>query len=492
MSKLAELTVVEAVELLTKGEIKAVDLVEACLANIDRHQDLNAFITVVNESALRAAQESDLRRAKGQARSVIDGIPYAIKDSFCTKDVLTTAGSKMLNDFVPPFDAEVVTRLNDAGAILIGKTNLDQFGHGSSTENSHYGPSKNPFDKERVPGGSSGGSAVAVAADMCLFAIGEDTGGSIRQPASFTNITGLKVTYGRVSRYGSIAYASSLDTIGPMTKTVADAALIMKIIAGVDEKDATSAHSPVDDYQKEISQPNKKLKIGLPQEFFAEGVDPQVKQAVLNVATKLKESGYTLVDISIPVLSQSLACYYIIAWAETSSNLARYDGIHYGHSTLKNEDEVHSLYDVYAKSRAAGFSTETKRRIMLGTYVLSAGYFDAYYKKALKVRTAIVNGFNEAFSQVDVILAPVSPILPFKFGVKSDPLQMYLADILTTPINPAGIPSLALPAGFVEHEGVSLPVGMQIMGPQFSESNLLNLGHFWQSIDKTHKIKAKI
>ena len=487
MSNLANLTVLEASTLLEKGEITAVDIIKDCLSNIEKYKDLNAFITVAKTEALAAAKESDARRAKGTPLSNIDGIPYAIKDSFCSKDILTTAGSKMLDDFVPPYDAEVVTKLNEAGAIMLGKTNLDQFGHGSSTENSAYGSTKNPYDQTRVPGGSSGGSAVAVAANLCLFAIGEDTGGSIRQPASFTNTTGLKVTYGRVSRFGSIAYASSLDTVGPMTKNVADAAIILEHIAGADIKDATSAQVKPDSYTKDITKTNKNLTIGLPKEFFAEGVDSQVKEVVLAATNKLKKEGFTLKEISIPVLTQSLACYYIIAWAETSSNLARYDGVHYGHSSLKKGETGSNLYDVYAKSRAAGFSTETKRRIMLGTYVLSAGYFDAYYKKALKVRTAIVNGFAQAFSQVDVIIAPVSPILPFKFGAKSDPLEMYLADILTTPINPAGVPSLALPAGFVEQAGKTLPVGMQIIGPQFSESKIMNLGHFWQSIDETNK-----
>ncbi len=492
MSTLAKLTVVEASNLLQKGEVKAVDLVKDCLVNIKKNKDLNAFITVAEKEALAAAKASDKRRADKKELSNIDGIPYAIKDSFCTKNVLTTAGSKILDDFVPPYDAEVVAKLNKAGAIMLGKTILDQFGHGSSTENCHFGPAKNPYDVQRVPGGSSGGSAVAVAADLCIFAIGEDTGGSIRQPASFTNITGLKVTYGRVSRYGSIAYASSLDTVGPMTKTVADAAIILEHIAGVDAKDATSGKTKVDKYSQEILKANKDITIGLPKEMFAKGVEPEVKEVVLAAVEKLKKEGFNFKDISVPVLEHSLACYYIIAWAEASSNLARYDGIHYGHSSLKQNEKAHTLYEVYAKSRAAGFSTETKRRIMLGTYVLSAGYFDAYYKKALKVRTAIVNGFNKAFENVDVILAPVSPILPFKFGAKSDPLSMYLADILTTPINPAGVPSLALPAGFVKKDNIDLPVGMQIIGSQFSESKIMNLGYFWQSIDETHKIKPKL
>lgn len=491
MNQLAKLTIVDANSKLRAKETTPLDLLNACLDSInEQEEDLHAFITSANTDAVlmaKAQQEaaaSNERWQQGKPLSVLDGLPYVIKDSYATSGIRTTAGSKMLDDFTPPYEAEVVRRLREAGAILIGKTNMDQFGHGSSTENSAYGPSKNPWDTKRVPGGSSGGSAVAVAADMCIFAIGEDTGGSIRQPASFTNITGLKVTYGRVSRYGSIAYASSLDTMGPMTKTVADAALVLEIIAGQDDKDATSSFEPVAKYSAALNQP-KPLTIGLPQEFFGEGVDERITSVIKNAANELAKAGHTIKEVSVPVIKHALACYYIIAWAETSSNLARFDGIHYGHSTLKSAAQD-SLFDVYAKSRAEGFSAETKRRIMLGTYVLSAGYYDAYYKKALKVRTALVNGFNEVFKEVDVLLAPVSPILPFEFGAKSDPLAMYMADIHTTPINPAGVPSLAVPAGLVEEGGVKLPVGMQLIGPLFSEERLLTLGHQWQSLNKIH------
>jgi len=486
MSSLNTLSVVEAIEQLESRAITSFELTKACLDEIERRSELNAFITVARDEALAAAEASDARRAAGKTLSSLDGVPYAIKDSYATRGVRTTAGSKMLDDFIPPYDAEVVARLRAHGAVLLGKTVMDQFGHGSSTENCAYGPSKNPWDTSRVPGGSSGGSAVAVAADLCIFAIGEDTGGSIRQPASFTNTVGLKVTYGRVSRYGSVAYASSLDTMGPMTKTVEDAAIVLEAIAGHDAKDATTSERSVDDYAAVCQSDPKPLTIGLPREFLADGVDERIIAVIRGVADKLTAAGHTIKEISIPVLEQAIACYYIIAWAETSSNLARYDGIHYGHSTLKSEKTASDLYDVYAESRAAGFSTETKRRIMLGTYVLSAGYYDAYYRKALKVRTAIVHGFEEAFKDVDVLLAPVSPVLPFKFGDKGDPLAMYMADIHTTPINPAGVPSLALPAGFVTEDGCELPVGMQLIGQQFAEGQLLSLGAQWQRIDLTH------
>lgn len=483
-------TLEEAMHWLANGDGTSVELTRACLDAAQKHADLNVFLTIAEDEALAAAVASDARRSAGAPLSDIDGIPYVAKDSYCTTGIRTTAGSKMLDDFVPTYDAEVVTRLNTAGAILLGKTNMDQFGHGGSTENSGYGPSKNPWDTSRVPGGSSGGCAVALAADMCIFAIGEDTGGSIRQPASFTNTTGLKVTYGRVSRWGSIAYASSLDTMGPMTKTVADAAIVLGIIAGHDPKDATSAKNPVDDYRAATITDPKPLKIGLPKEFFAKGVDAEIAQIVRAAADRLAAAGHTIHEVSIPVVEHAIACYYIIAWAETSSNLARFDGVHYGHSVLKHDGAKDAtLYDVYAASRSEGFSAETKRRIMLGTYVLSAGYYDAFYRKALKVRTAIVRGFAEALDQVDVLLAPVSPVLPFVIGEKSsDPLAMYMADILTAPINPAGVPSLALPAGMITRDGVTLPVGMQIIGKQFAESTLVSLGAQFQRLDMTHTL----
>lgn len=485
------LTVAAAARRLDEGTITSFGLTKACLDAIEVRSDLNPFITVARDEALAAAEASDARRGQGKALSNLDGIPYVIKDSYCTKGVRTTAGSKMLDDFIPPYDAEVVSRLERRGAIMLAKTNMDQFGHGGSTENSGYGPSKNPWDTARVPGGSSGGSAVAVAADLCVFAIGEDTGGSIRQPASFTNTVGLKVTYGRVSRYGSTAYASSLDTMGPMTKTVEDAALVLEAIAGHDPKDATTSPQPLDDYAAVCQVDPKPLTIGIPQEFYREGVDPKIQKVVRAAAERLaKGGGHQIKEVSMPVVDHAIACYYIIAWAEASSNLARYDGIHYGHSILKGDASTeHDLFDIYAQSRAAGFSSETKRRIMLGTYVLSAGYYDAYYRKALKVRTAIVNGFRDALQGVDVLLAPVSPILPFRFGAKGDPLAMYMADILTAPINPAGVPSLALPAGFEKEDGRELPVGMQLIGPQFAEARLLALGAQWQRLDSTHTRK---
>lgn len=504
MMNLYSLTIKKASEKLKKGEITSVALTEAIFERIEKVEPkVGAYITLCKEKALEMAKVSDARRADGKILSEIDGIPIAVKDLFLTKDVRTTAASKILDDFVPFFESTSTQKLWDAGAVLIGKTNLDQFAMGSSTETSAYNTSKeynsttrNPWDPDRVPGGSSGGSAAAVAADMCLAAVGTDTGGSIRQPASLCSITGLKPTYGRVSRYGVIAMASSLDQVGPMTKSVEDAAILLKIISGHDKYDSTSSLKEVPDYSKSLSGDINGLKIGVPEEFFGEGLDKEVEKVVRGAISKLEELGAKIVPVSLPSVKYALAVYYILMPAEVSSNLARYDGIRFGLSALKDKyqiSDVKNLEDVYCKSRAAGFGSEAKRRIMLGSYVLSAGYYDAYYKKAQKVRTLVKRDFDKVFKEVDIIATPVTPSPAWKFGEKSDnPLSMYLEDVMTVPINPAGVPAMSIPAGFVKVEGKDLPVGMQLIGPMWGEETLLNVGYAFQEATEFHKMKPQI
>ncbi|MCL5410538.1 MAG: Asp-tRNA(Asn)/Glu-tRNA(Gln) amidotransferase subunit GatA [Patescibacteria group bacterium] len=458
---LNELTIKEASEKLAKKEITSVELTEAVFNRIDKVESkVGAYITLCKEKALEMARASDERRKNNKILSEIDGIPIAVKDLFLTKGVRTTAASKILEDFLPINESTPTKKLWEAGAVLIGKTNLDQFAMGSSTETSAYKTSKefdsttrNPWNLENVPGGSSGGSAAAVAADECIAAIGTDTGGSIRQPASFCGITGLKPTYGRVSRFGVIAMASSLDQVGPMTKTVEDSAILLKYLSGWDKYDSTSSKKDVPDYAKSINRNIKGLKIGIPKEFFGEGLDPKVNKVIEEAVEQLKSLGAEVVDISLPTAKYALAVYYILMPAEVSSNLARFDGIRYGHSTIKKQDASNSqiLEEVYSKSRAEGFGSEAKRRIMLGSYVLSAGYYDAYYKKAQKVRTLVKKEFDQVFSKVDLIVTPVTPTPAFKFGEKvSDPLSMYLSDVMTVPANPAGLPAISIPAGFTD------------------------------------------
>lgn len=504
MVNLYSLTIKEASNLLAKGEITSVELTEAIFARIKEVEPkVGAYITLCEEKALEMAKASDDRRKEGKVSSEIDGIPFAVKDLFLTKGIKTTGASNILNDFIPAYESTVTTKLWEAGAVLVGKTNLDQFAMGSSTETSAYDTSKefnsttrNPWDLERIPGGSSGGSAAAVAADLCIAAVGTDTGGSIRQPASHCSITGLKPTYGRVSRYGTIAMASSLDQAGPMTKTVEDAAIVLKVISGHDKFDSTSSKSEVLDYSGELNADMTGIKIGIPKEFFSEGLDDDVKETILKSIEEFKKLGATTVEVSLPMVHFALAIYYILMPAEVSSNLARFDGIRYGLSTLKAEGEkpkAESLEQVYMKSRALGFGAEAKRRIMLGSYVLSAGYYDAYYKKAQKVRTLLKKEFEEIFKTVDLLVAPVSPMPAFKFGEKSDdPLAMYLSDVLTVPANPAGIPAMSIPAGFVERDGKSLPVGLQIIGPAWSEQAILNAGFAYQQATDWHKAKPNL
>jgi aspartyl-tRNA(Asn)/glutamyl-tRNA(Gln) amidotransferase subunit A len=486
--EITKLTIQELVEALEKGELTSVEIVGAYLAQIKKVDgEINAFLAM-NEAALPEAKKSDERRKAGKPLSKIDGIPVAIKDVLLTKGITTTASSKMLENYVPVENATVVQRLIDAGMIVIGKNNCDAWAHGGSTENSDFGPTKNPHDTSRVPGGSSGGSAAAVAASEAPLAIGTDTGGSIRQPAAYCGVVGLKPTYGLNSRYGLIAMASSLDVPGPFTKNVYDNALALTLIAGADSRDATSSGSKPKDYLSGIEKGVKGLKIGLPKEYFSEGIATEVKEAVQAAAAEYKKLGAEIIDISLPMTKFGIATYYVIQPAEVSSNLGRYDGIKYGYAAANAKN----LIDHYYKSRTEGLGDEAKRRIMLGTYVLSAGYFDAYYKKAMQVRTLIKKEFDEAFKSVDVILGPTTPTTAFKFGAHaSDPLAMYLEDAYTVNANLAGIPALALPCGWVTEDGEliansqkpiarALPIGMQLMGPQFSEDLLFRVGHAFE------------
>jgi len=458
--KLYELTVSQAQEGLKKKKFSVKELVASCLEQIKKlNPKLNAFITVCEKEALKEAEEKDLeikklRNLEIKGKFPLFGIPIAAKDLFCTKGIKTTAGSKVLENYIPVYDATVIRKLKEAGAIIIGKTNCDAWAHGSSGENSDFGPTKNPFDETRVPGGSSSGSAVAVATGMSLAATGTDTGGSIRLPAAFCGVVGLKPTYGRVSRFGVVAMASSLDCMGHFTKDVKDAALILKVIAGKDEKDATSSPMPVVDYLNLLERLGKNFKVGLPKEYFIKGLEKKIEERILKIVRLLEKKGIKIKEVSLPHTKYALATYYIIQPAEVSSNLARYDGIRYG---LPREN----------------FGAEAKRRIMLGTYTLSAGYYEAYYLKAMKVRTLIRKDFENVFKEVDLLITPVTPTLPFKLGEKvNDPLQMYLSDVLTIPASLAGIPGLSLPVGKIDN----LPVGMQILGPQFAEEKILQLG----------------
>jgi len=492
MKELFKLTIKESIEKLESGEITSEELTKSCLQRISEVEPkVEAFITICNESAISAAKASDERRKSGRLLSKLDGIPFAAKDLFCTKGILTTAASKILDDFIPDFESTATKKLLDAGCVLLGKTNLDQFAMGSSTETSAFKMTKNPWDLSRVPGGSSGGSAAAVAADECIFALGTDTGGSIRQPASLCGVVGLKPTYGRVSRYGVIAMASSLDTIGPLTKTVEDTAIVMNIIAGIDEKDSTTLSDTVPNYTNFSADNIRGLKVGVPKEFFGEGMDSEVETIIKDVIDFYRKNGAEIVDLSLPHVKYALSVYYIIMPAEVASNLARFDGIRYGYSKIKNQkSEIKDLEDVYVSSRTEGFGDEAKRRIMLGNYVLSSGYYDAYYKKAQQVRTLVKKDFEKAFEKVDVLVTPVSPTPAFKIGEKTDdPMQMYLSDIHTVPINPAGVPAISIPAGFTSN---NLPVGVQIIGPQLSEKNILNVANFYQTKTDIHTRKPEL
>jgi aspartyl-tRNA(Asn)/glutamyl-tRNA(Gln) amidotransferase subunit A len=464
------LTLTQAKEKLTKKEISSVELTKAYLERIKTlDTKLNAFVTVTEEEALKNAEHADKLIFQGDNLPLL-GIPLAIKDNFSTKGIRTTTSSKVLDNYIPPFDATVVKRLKDAGMVLLGKANMDAWAHGSSGENSDYKPTKNPWNEDFVPGGSSSGPAVSVAADLALAAMGSDTGGSIRLPASFCNVVGLKPTYGRVSRYGVVAMASSLDCMGHFTKTVGDSALLLQVTAGQDGHDATTPSKEVPNYSKDLNKDIKGLKLGIPKEYFADGLDSAIKQSLEDAIKKLEELGAEIVEVSLPNSKYANSCYYIIQPSEVSSNLARYDGIRYAN------DRSH-------------FADEAKRRVMLGTHTLSTGYYDAYYKKALQVRTLIVNDFKKVWEDVDLIVAPNSPTPPWKLGEKSDdPLQMYLSDIYTITANLAGIPGISIPVGFVN----DMPTGMQLLGPQFSEELLFQVGHAFQKVTDYHTLRPII
>jgi aspartyl-tRNA(Asn)/glutamyl-tRNA(Gln) amidotransferase subunit A len=480
MSELHSRTVAELVSDLRRRAVSSVELTRAYLTRIERHQGAcNAFITVTAEAALAEAARADARLAAGDG-GPLTGVPIAHKDIFCTSGARTTCGSRMLAEFVSPYDATLVARLRAAGVVMLGKTNMDEFAMGSSNETSYFGPVRNPWDTARVPGGSSGGSAVAVAARLAPAATATDTGGSIRQPAALCGVTGLKPTYGRVSRFGMIAFASSLDQGGLITIDAEDAALLLRAIAGFDERDSTSVDLPVPDYAAGLDQPLKGLKVGLLREFFDRGLDPQIERLTRAALEVLKAQGASLREVSLPNLPLSVPTYYVVAPAECSSNLARFDGVRYGHRCENPQD----LLDLYRRSRGEGFGAEVKRRIMTGTYVLSAGYYDAFYLKAQRVRQLISNDFTRAFQEVDVLVGPTTPTAAFELGAKtSDPVTMYLNDIYTIGANLAGLPAMSVPCGFVE----GLPVGLQLIGPHFAEGRLLQVAYRYQRETDWHR-----
>jgi aspartyl-tRNA(Asn)/glutamyl-tRNA(Gln) amidotransferase subunit A len=474
MSAPAPWTVVTVREALSAKKISARELAGEFYRRIEkRNPELNAYLTLSNERAYAQADRVDAMVARGEALPPLAGVPVAVKDAISTKGVRTTCGSKILEPYIPPYDATAVERLENAGAVVLGKTNCDEFAMGSSNENSAYGPVRNPVATDRVPGGSSGGSAAAVAADMAVAALGTDTGGSIRQPGSFCGIPGLMPTYGRVSRYGLVAFASSLDKIGPFTANIADAAAVMAVMAGHDPNDSTSADIPVENYLTEIEKPVQGLRIGVPEDYFGEGLDPEVKEKVQAGITALEKLGCRRIPLQMPHTDYAIAAYYIIATAEASSNLARYDGVRYGVRVPGD-----TLIGMYRKTRERGFGPEVKRRIMLGTYALSAGYYDAYYLRAQKVRALIARDFADAFQKVDAIVTPTAPTPAFRLGEKSsDPLQMYLADIYTVTGSLAGVPGISVPCGKTQ---TGLPVGMQIFGPHFREGNVLRIARAFE------------
>ncbi len=469
---------------LLKKEIRPKEVVESLLKRISEVEpSIKAYITITPDEAFRGAEIAERLIMEGKA-TPLTGIPFAIKDNICTKGIRTTCASRILENFIPPYESTVTERLRSSGYVLIGKTNMDEFAMGSSTENSAFYPTKNPWDLTRAPGGSSGGSAAATAAGLTIASLGSDTGGSIRQPASFCGVVGLKPTYGSVSRFGLVAFASSLDQIGPITKTVWDAAIVMNVISGHDPKDSTSVPDSYfgisRDYTSQLGKEIKGLKIGLPEEYFIEGIDKEVKEAVLLAVKHLNSLGAEVINLSLPYTSYAVATYYILATSEASSNLARYDGVKYGLRV-----KGHDLLEMYRKTRSQGFGDEVKRRIMLGTYALSSGYYEAYYKKAQQVRTLIKRDFEEAFKKVDLIITPTSPTPAFRLGERiSDPLQMYLSDIFTISVNLAGLPAISIPCGFTKD---NLPIGLQIIGKPFDEPTILRVAHAYEESTEWHK-----
>ena len=473
-----EKTVAELSVALASGDISSVELTQTYLDRIaELNTELNAFITVCDESALDQARAADAARANGEAGALL-GIPMAHKDIVCTQGISTTCGSRMLQNFVSPYDATVVERFKAAGAVTLGKTNMDEFAMGSSNENSFFGPVRNPWDTNRVPGGSSGGSAAAVAAGLCAMATGTDTGGSIRQPASFCGITGFKPSYGRVSRWGMIAFASSLDQAGTLCQSAEDAALMMNVMAGLDSKDSTSIDRDVEDYTATLDDSLDGLKIGIPRQHFAQGLNAEVEQAIRDALKEYEKLGASIREIDLPNNHLSVSAYYVVAPAEASANLSRYDGVRYGYRCENPLD----LEDMYKRSRSEGFGDEVKRRIMVGTYALSAGYYDAYYRKAQKIRRLIKNDFDAAFEEVDIIVGPTSPHTAFELGAKSDPVAMYLEDIYTIAVNLAGLPAISIPGGMVN----GLPIGMHLVGSDFAEARVLNIAHQFQQQTDWH------
>jgi aspartyl-tRNA(Asn)/glutamyl-tRNA(Gln) amidotransferase subunit A len=486
-NELHQLTIHEAHELLKQRKISSTELTKSVLKRIAEVEGkVHACVTIVEDIALKEAEKVDNYIKTAHEITPLTGIPTLIKDVICTKGIRTTCSSKMLENFVPPYDATVIEKLKAQKAVIVGKTNMDEFAMGSSTEHSAFFPTHNPWDLSRVPGGSSGGSAAAVVADETIYALGSDTGGSVRQPAALCSVVGLKPTYGRVSRFGLIAFASSLDQIGPITKDVTDCALVMNVIAGYDSRDSTSVPYPVPDYTQQLIPDIKGLRIGVPREYLVEGMQNQVRAALEAAIDKLQELGAEIDwEVSLPHTKYALAVYYVLAPSEASANLARYDGVKYGFS----ERDASNVIETTERTRQFGFGPEVKRRIMLGTYALSAGYYDAYYLKAQKVRTLIKQEFDQAFEKCDALVTPTSPIVPFKLGEKlEDPMQMYLSDVCTLPVNIAGIPAISIPAGFADN----LPIGMQIIGKPFSEEILLRIAFAYEQATDWHKRKPKI
>ncbi|MFQ5852441.1 MAG: Asp-tRNA(Asn)/Glu-tRNA(Gln) amidotransferase subunit GatA [Candidatus Binatia bacterium] len=483
---LHSLTIHELHEKLKRKEASSVELTESVFQRIEATEEkLHCFITLCQESARAEAKEADERLGRECKITPLTGIPVALKDLFLTQGTLTTCASKILGNFVPPYDGTTVEKLKKAGTVMVGKTNMDEFAMGSSTENSSFSVTRNPWNLDCVPGGSSGGSAAAVAADQCIASLGTDTGGSIRQPAACCGIVGLKPTYGHVSRFGIIAFASSLDQVGPMTKDITDCALLLEAIAGYDPSDSTSVNRPIPSYVSSLDSEVRGLRIGIPKEYFISGIQPEVENAVREGIRVLERSGIQVEEISLPHTEYAVAVYYIIATAEASSNLARYDGMKYGYRSPAKD-----LTETYMKSREQGFGAEVKRRIMLGTYALSAGYYDAYYLKAQKVRSLIKKDFEETFKTYDAIITPTAPTTAFKIGEKTqDPLQMYLSDIFTIPVNLAGLPALSLPCGF---DASGLPIGMQIIGKHFDEETILRIGFAFEQATDWHKRKPPL
>lgn len=484
--ELCEFTIHELNERLARKEIAATEILDSVFRRIDEVEEkVHAYISLMRDEAYEQAKEADHRLSRGEA-TALTGIPIALKDICCTKGLPTTCGSRMLENFIPPYDATVVEKLKAAGAVFVGKTNMDEFAMGSSTETSYFGITTNPWDTDRIPGGSSGGSAAAVAAYECIAAIGSDTGGSIRQPAALCGVVGLKPTYGRVSRFGLIAFASSLDQIGPITRDVTDCAIMMNCIAGYDPRESTSVPEPVPDYRQFLNREIKGWTIGVPREYFIEGIDPEVEAVVRRAIATLQGLGARIEEVSLPHTPYCVATYYIIAPAEASSNLARYDGVKYGYRSAEGRD----LVEVYKKTRSQGFGDEVKRRIIIGTYVLSAGYYEAYYKKASQVRALIRRDFDQAFEKCDVVITPTSPTAAFRLGEKrEDPIQMYLSDIFTISANLAGIPGMSIPGGFTK-EG--LPVGIQFLAKHFEEGKLIQVAHAFEQAANIEKRRPAI